>query len=102
MAHAIGALRPRRLDPAPASEGLRADCGAWSVALQHLPASLFLDATDNVAVVLHLAGFSAAAAHKHAVELLDYLEVGHRKHAMHAVEGIIDRQVPRLRGGQNS
>ncbi|RWB97391.1 MAG: ABC transporter ATP-binding protein [Mesorhizobium sp.] len=44
----------------------------------------FLDATDNVAVVLHLAGFSAAAAHKHAVELLDYLEVGHRKHAMPA------------------
>ena len=42
----------------------------------------FLDATDNVAVVLHLAGFGAAAAHTHAVELLDYLEVGHRKHAM--------------------
>ena len=41
----------------------------------------FLDATDNVAVVLHLAGFSAAAAHTRAVELLDYLEVGHRKHA---------------------
>lgn len=44
----------------------------------------FLDATDNVAVVLHLAGLGAAAAHKHAVELLDYLEVGHRKHAMPA------------------
>ena len=44
----------------------------------------FLDATDNVAVVLHLAGFSAAAAHARAVELLDYLEVGHRKHAMPA------------------
>lgn len=42
----------------------------------------FLDATDNVAVVLHLAGLGAAAAHKHAVELLDYLEVGHRKHAL--------------------
>lgn len=44
----------------------------------------FLDATDNVAVVLHLAGLGAATAHKHAVELLDYLEVGHRKHAMPA------------------
>lgn len=44
----------------------------------------FLDATDNVAVVLHLAGSGAAAAHKHAIELLDYLEVGHRKHAMPA------------------
>ncbi|KAB1109386.1 ABC transporter ATP-binding protein [Neorhizobium galegae] len=42
----------------------------------------FLNATDNVAVVLHLAGLGAAAAHKHAIELLDYLEVGHRKHAM--------------------
>jgi putative ABC transport system ATP-binding protein len=44
----------------------------------------FLDGSDNVAVVLHLAGFSAAAAHTRAVELLDYLEVGHRKHAMPA------------------
>ncbi len=44
----------------------------------------FLDATDNVAMVLHLAGFSATAAHARAVELLDYLEVGHRKHAMPA------------------
>ncbi len=44
----------------------------------------FLDGSDNVAVVLHLAGFSAAAAHARAVELLDYLEVGHRKHAMPA------------------
>ena len=42
----------------------------------------FLDGSDNVAVVLHLAGFSAAAAHTRAVDLLDYLEVGHRKHAM--------------------
>jgi putative ABC transport system ATP-binding protein len=42
----------------------------------------FLDATDNVAVVLHLAGFSSAAALARAVELLDYLEVGHRRHAM--------------------
>ena len=39
----------------------------------------FLDATDNVAVVLELAGFDHAAARKRAVGLLDYLEVGHRK-----------------------
>ncbi len=44
----------------------------------------FLDATDNVAVVLQLAGFSSAAALARAVELLDYLEVGHRRHAMPA------------------
>jgi putative ABC transport system ATP-binding protein len=44
----------------------------------------FLDGSDNVAVVLHLAGFSAAAARTRAVELLEYLEVGHRKHAMPA------------------
>ena len=43
-----------------------------------------LDATDNVAVVLQLAGFSSAAALTRAVELLDYLEVGHRRHAMPA------------------
>jgi putative ABC transport system ATP-binding protein len=42
----------------------------------------FLDATDNVAVVLQLAGFGSAAALTRAVELLDYLEVGHRRHAM--------------------
>jgi putative ABC transport system ATP-binding protein len=42
----------------------------------------FLDGSDNVAVVLDLAGFSAAAARNRAVELLDYLEVGHRKHAL--------------------
>jgi putative ABC transport system ATP-binding protein len=41
----------------------------------------FLDGTDNVAVVLDLAGQSAAAARTRAVELLEYLEVGHRKHA---------------------
>lgn len=44
----------------------------------------FLDATDNVAIVLHLAGYSAPAARTHAMDLLDYLEVGHRKHAMPA------------------
>jgi putative ABC transport system ATP-binding protein len=42
----------------------------------------FLDATDNVAVVLQLAGWDAAAARARAVELLDYLEVGHRGSAM--------------------
>ena len=44
----------------------------------------FLDATDNVAVVLQLAGVEIGAARKRAIELLDYLEVGHRKHAMPA------------------
>jgi putative ABC transport system ATP-binding protein len=42
----------------------------------------FLDATDNVAVVLQLAGLSSAASLKRAIELLDYLEVGHRRHAL--------------------
>ena len=42
----------------------------------------FLDGSDNVAVVLNLAGHGAAAARARAAELLDYLEVGHRKHAM--------------------
>ena len=44
----------------------------------------FLNNTDNVAVVLHLAGYNTAEAKKRAVELLDYLEVGHRKEAMPA------------------
>lgn len=44
----------------------------------------FLDATDNVALVLHLAGAEAGAARKRAFELLDYLEVGHRKDSMPA------------------
>ena len=42
----------------------------------------FLDGSDNVAIVLHLAGFGAVAARTRAIELLDYLEVGHRKHAL--------------------
>lgn len=42
----------------------------------------FLDATDNVAVVLQLAGLGSAASLARAVELLDYLEVGHRRHAL--------------------
>jgi putative ABC transport system ATP-binding protein len=44
----------------------------------------FLNATDNVAVVLQLAGYGAKAAQGRAVELLDYLEVGNRRHAMPA------------------
>jgi putative ABC transport system ATP-binding protein len=44
----------------------------------------FLDSTDNVALVLHLAGCSRDDAKRRAVELLDYLQVGHRKHAMPA------------------
>lgn len=42
----------------------------------------FLNATDNVAIVLQLAGVDSIMAHKRAAELLDYLEVGHRKQAM--------------------
>lgn len=42
----------------------------------------FLDGTDNVAVVLHLAGYGSTAARTRAVDLLEYLDVGHRKHAM--------------------
>jgi putative ABC transport system ATP-binding protein len=44
----------------------------------------FLDALDNVAVVLQLAGADMAAARKRAGDLLDELEVGHRKHSMPA------------------
>lgn len=44
----------------------------------------FLDATDNVALVLRLAGVDAAAARTRALELLHYLEVGHRRNAMPA------------------
>ena len=44
----------------------------------------FLDATDNVAVVLDLAGATREKSRRRAVELLDYLEVGHRKAAMPA------------------
>jgi putative ABC transport system ATP-binding protein len=44
----------------------------------------FLDATDNVAVVHYLAGLRREESIKRAVELLDYLQVGHRKHAMPA------------------
>jgi putative ABC transport system ATP-binding protein len=44
----------------------------------------FLTVTENVAVVLSLAGFSAEAARQRATELLEYLQVGHRKHAFPA------------------
>lgn len=44
----------------------------------------FLDARDNVALVLHLAGQSGAEAAARADELLDYLQVGHRRRAMPA------------------
>tara|TARA_R110002012_G_scaffold250260_3_gene427960 strand:- start:1782 stop:2489 length:708 start_codon:yes stop_codon:yes gene_type:complete len=44
----------------------------------------FLNSTDNVAVVLSLAGFDTAESNRRAIELLDYLEVGHRKDAMPA------------------
>jgi putative ABC transport system ATP-binding protein len=42
----------------------------------------FLNATDNVAVVLQLAGVPHEEGIRRAGELLAYLEVGHRKHAM--------------------
>jgi putative ABC transport system ATP-binding protein len=44
----------------------------------------FLDATDNVAVVLQLAGYEWSEARRRAIELLEYLEVGHRKTSMPA------------------
>lgn len=44
----------------------------------------FLDSTDNVAVVLNLAGVESGESKRRAIELLDYLEVGHRKNAMPA------------------
>jgi putative ABC transport system ATP-binding protein len=44
----------------------------------------FLNSTDNVAVVLNLAGYAAAEAKRRAVELLDYLDVAHRRDAMPA------------------
>jgi putative ABC transport system ATP-binding protein len=44
----------------------------------------FLDALDNIAVVLQLAGADMAAARKRAGALLENLDVGHRRHAMPA------------------
>ena len=42
----------------------------------------FLNTTENVAMVLELAGATSADAKRRAVELLDYLGVGNRKNAM--------------------
>lgn len=42
----------------------------------------FLDCTDNVALVLTLAGWKKDAAAQRARELLAYLQVDHRRHAM--------------------
>ena len=44
----------------------------------------FLNAIDNVAIVLQLAGYDHTAARNRAVELLEYLEVGNRKNAFPA------------------
>ena len=44
----------------------------------------FLDATENVMEVIELAGLRPAAARARAVELLDYLQVGSRRHAIPA------------------
>jgi putative ABC transport system ATP-binding protein len=44
----------------------------------------FLNATDNVAIVLQLAGQEPTEAQRRASDLLDYLEVGRRKHAFPA------------------
>lgn len=45
----------------------------------------FLNAIDNVALVLELAGQEPADAQRQAEHLLDYLEVGHRKTSMPAL-----------------
>jgi putative ABC transport system ATP-binding protein len=44
----------------------------------------FLDATDNIAIVLQLAGADSKAARRRALELLDYLEVGNRSTSLPA------------------
>ena len=44
----------------------------------------FLDATDNIALVLNLAGHEAAQSRQRALELLEYLEVDHRKNSFPA------------------
>ncbi len=45
----------------------------------------FLDCLDNVAIVLKLAGYATDQAKERAVELLEYLEVGQRRHAFPAL-----------------
>jgi putative ABC transport system ATP-binding protein len=44
----------------------------------------FLNSTENIAIVLDLAGVAPAQSRHRAEELLDYLEVGRRKHAFPA------------------
>lgn len=44
----------------------------------------FLDAADNVAIVLQIAGLDTTRSRQRAIELLEYLEVGHRRHALPA------------------
>jgi len=44
----------------------------------------FLNSTENVMEVMELAGASSGSARTRAVELLEYLDVGHRKTAMPA------------------
>jgi putative ABC transport system ATP-binding protein len=44
----------------------------------------FLNAIDNVAIVLQLAGYDHSVARNRAIELLEYLEVGNRKNAFPA------------------
>ena len=44
----------------------------------------FLNANDNVAIVLQLAGYEPAGARQRASALLEYLEVGHRRLAFPA------------------
>jgi putative ABC transport system ATP-binding protein len=44
----------------------------------------FLNAIDNVAIVLQLAGYEHSVARNRAIELLEYLEVGNRKNAFPA------------------
>ena len=44
----------------------------------------FLSATDNVAIVLQLAGYEPTLARKRAIDLLDYLQVANRRNAFPA------------------
>ena len=44
----------------------------------------FLDATDNIAIVLELAGLGSKEANARAIELLEYLEVGNRRQSLPA------------------
>ena len=44
----------------------------------------FLSCFDNVAIVLNLAGVPSKEAQQRSIELLEYLEVGHRKNAFPA------------------